>query len=78
MNTNSMGVLILAIVLAIVAFFAMQKADRFLELIAVHDCASDYKMEFTDGATKLVRPLEDPFKECLWNKGVKSFHGTTQ
>ncbi|HLD01383.1 MAG TPA: hypothetical protein VJC10_00760 [Patescibacteria group bacterium] len=62
----------------VVAFFAMQRTDRYLELKAIRDCAETYRVEVADekSGKTTIRPLEDPYRECVWNKGVKSWQGT--
>lgn len=58
-----------------VLYLFVQRVDRYLEFIAIKDCADAYRIEFNDTAknTRIIRPLEGPFRECVWNKGVKSW-----
>jgi len=70
-NFNTIVVLIAVVVLALAAYFGMQKADQALKIKAYHDCAQDYHLEYNDveGNTKITRPLEEFYRQCLQEKG---------
>lgn len=63
---------IILVGIAVLAFFGMQRIDRYLDLRAIHDCAQDYRQEIVmDEKTKRIRPLEQQVRECAWQKGVR-------
>lgn len=75
---NIIRTILIIAALAVLSYFSFQRVDRYLELKAVDDCAREYQTEYTDVAnnTKITRPLEAPFTECVWEKGVRTWHGT--
>lgn len=77
MNTISITKLILSILafiaVVILVVFALQRVDKYLDLKAREDCATAYHLEYTDAAgnTKVIRPVEDLYQQCLAQKGIK-------
>lgn len=74
---NTFLLLLIIIFIAVIAYFASQRVDRFLDNLAIHDCAMDYHRETTDTETnqKVSRPLEQQVRECAWQKGAKHWNG---
>ena len=71
MKNGLMSTTILWVVLAAAAlFFAVTRADKFLKIKAVDDCAriSRYEVQEKSGA-KVSMPIEDQYKNCLKTKG---------
>jgi hypothetical protein len=72
-------ILLIALVLGVLATVVVgsQKADRYLNNQALHDCAMDYRMQISasDSASVKFRPMEQQVKECAWNKGVRGWTG---
>ena len=62
-------------VFAAVAFFGMQRVDRYLNNVAIHDCAQDYRSSVTQNGQVVSRPLEQQVRECAWQKGVRNWNG---
>lgn len=69
--------IIIIIAVAIIFYLSILRIDRLLYLKAINDCANEYRIEYNDLAknTKIIRPLEGPFRECVWNKGIKNWVG---
>jgi hypothetical protein len=59
--------------LLFIAYHASQKIDRYFEIVARHDCAQDYHLQYTDTVKKtvIVRPLDDLYEQCLSQKGIQ-------
>lgn len=68
------------IVFAGVSFVAYRQFDRYLTLKAIDDCASAYEVRYSDTETNTVvsRPLEKPFRECIWQQGVTEWSVSTE
>lgn len=52
---------------AVVSFLALQRWDRYLNLKAMSDCATNNRLEYVDTAknTRIFRVLDEPYKDCL-------------
>lgn len=69
-------VILSIVVFGVVAFFAINRFDRFMDIKAIHDCAQDYRQEITDSNGKVVsRPMEQQTHDCAFQKGVKNWTG---
>jgi hypothetical protein len=68
------------IVFGVVSFMAYGQVDRYLTLKAIDDCASAYEVRYSDTETNTVvsRPLEKPFRECIWQQGVTEWSVSTE
>ena len=72
---NSFLLLVLIVLIAAVAYFSIQRIDRFLDNTAIDQCSAAYLRETTDGNQKITRPLEQQVRECAWQKGVRKWNG---
>ncbi len=60
----------------VVSFYALKSFNRYTDVLAVHDCAQDYKQEIVvSETTKKIRPLEQETHDCAYQKGVKNWTG---
>lgn len=55
------------IVLAFVVASFKPQVENYLKLKARHDCATDFRLEYTDEktSTKVINPIEDKYQKCL-------------
>ena len=58
--------------LVAVVFISLPRVDRYLNLMATQDCATSYRLAFTDKATTttISRPIDDLYRKCLTEKGL--------
>ncbi len=51
--------------------------NRYLDNEAIHECATDYRMQIADTKTGITysRPMEQQVRECAYLKGVKNYKG---
>ena len=72
--------LIAIVAFGTVAYLSLQKVDvafsyveKYLEIEAYHDCAQDYRMEYTnlEDNTVISQPLAEPYEQCLEDKGLR-------
>ena len=66
-----LGLALIAGVLAMGIYFGIQKADKYLELKARHDCAviSRFEISIPTDNTVVWYPVNDVYKQCLDEKG---------
>lgn len=57
--------------MAVVMYLYMPQVASFLELKGRHDCAQDYRLDFTDEKTTVSRPVDDLYAKCLSEKDIK-------
>ena len=62
-------------IFAAVAFFGLQRVDRHLNNVAIHDCAQDYRSSTIQNDITIYRPLEQQVRECVLQKGVQNWDG---
>ena len=64
---------VLAVVILIAVFAALTRADRYMELKAIHDCGMVARYTETNEASgsAYTYPLGDQYQACLEAKGYK-------
>lgn len=56
-------------ILAVLAWLALTRADAFLRLKAVDDCARSSRYESQSESVKTIAPITDVYQQCLKDKG---------
>lgn len=58
--------------LAGVLYLGVQQAQTYVRNEARHQCAQDYRLEYTDlnTSTSVVKPIDDLYQTCLTDKGI--------
>lgn len=59
------------VVMAVVMYLYMPKVEQFVENTARHECAQDYRLNFTDDNTTVSRPIDDLYAKCLTEKNIQ-------
>ena len=74
MNTQvkDVGLVVFGVLIFVSVFMSLQKVETYLKYKAIDDCAriSRYEASVADGG-KVSYPLDDVYKACLKEKGVK-------
>lgn len=73
MSKNIITILSVTI-LAVLWFLTLNRLDRYLDLKAIQDCAASYQLRYTNSTdgTTITRPLDEPYAQCLKEKGVEA------
>lgn len=58
--------------LAGVLFSYKTEVGQFVKNQAMHDCAQDYRLQFTqpEQNTTISKPIDDLYRQCLQEKGI--------
>lgn len=69
---QAVGCVAIAAAIVFVGMNAFKEAERYYTLKAMHDCATDYHLEYNDSVKKtlIVRPLDDLYQDCLKQKNI--------
>ncbi|MDQ3008275.1 MAG: hypothetical protein M3Q81_01640 [bacterium] len=63
-----------SVALIVWLFLLMPSIQTYLKNQAIQDCATSYRLEFTEAvassSTKVVRPLDELYENCLAEKGL--------
>lgn len=77
---KQIGQILIALAIAVLAGVGVMAVGKYgslktreMELAARHECASDYRQEYTDAATNTVvkTPIEELYQKCLEEKSIK-------
>jgi hypothetical protein len=55
-----------------VMYLGVLEAKTFIKNQARHDCAQDYRLEYSDANTNttVVKPIDDLYQQCLSEKSL--------